>query len=83
MENSVLLCRKFPPPKKKGFLHFREKGENKIVVFLNLSKNATKIKPKMEDHKGEYLDYFTDEKIKFPLRDSLNLDPWAYKVLVR
>ena len=65
------------------FAFSREKGENKIIVFLNLSKKATKIKPQLDDHKGEYYNYFTEESIKLPLNDSINLVPWAYKVLIR
>jgi len=65
------------------FAFTREKGENKIIVFLNLSKTATKIKPQLDDHKGEYYNYFTEESTKLPFNDSINLEPWSYKVLVR
>jgi len=65
------------------FAFSREKDENKVVVFLNLSKSATKIKPKLTDYEGEYNCYFTEEIVELPLKDSLNLSRWDYKVLIK
>jgi glycosidase len=68
---------------KRVFAFSREKDENKVVVFLNLSKGATRIKPKLADNEGEYRNIFSDEIVELPLKDSLNLEAWDYKVLIK
>lgn len=65
------------------FAFSREKDGNKVIVFLNLSRKATNIKPGLDDHRGEYANYFTREKMEIPFPDSLNLGPWEYIVLVK
>jgi len=65
------------------FAFYREKDTNRIVVFLNLSKKGVRIKPSEGDLNGEYSDYFTGLKTALPLTDSLRLEPWGYKVLVK
>jgi glycosidase len=67
----------------KVFCFSREKGENRILVFLNLSKKSVAIKPAMDNLNGDYTDYFGSFKTTVPLSDSLRLEPWSYKVLVR
>jgi Txe/YoeB family toxin of Txe-Axe toxin-antitoxin module len=67
----------------KVFAFFREKDENRVIVFLNLSKKSLAIKPRLENLKGGYSDYFSKINISIPLTDSLRLDPWGYKVFVR
>jgi alpha-amylase len=67
----------------KIFAFFREKGENRVVVFLNLSKKKVAIKPELKNIEGEYIEYFTGTKTVLPLSDSLSFDPWSYKVLVK
>jgi glycosidase len=65
------------------FAFYREKDENKIVVLLNLSKKNVALKPLPENLNGEYTDYFAGSKAVLPLTDSLSLEPWGYKVLIR
>jgi glycosidase len=67
----------------KVFAFYREKEENRVVVFLNLSKKNVAIKPEVENLSGEYKDYFSGQKNSLPFADSLKLEPWGYKVLVR
>jgi glycosidase len=67
----------------KVFAYCREKDENRVVVFLNLSKKNLAIKPDMKKISGDYKNYFTGEKTTFPLSDSLRLEPWSYRVLIR
>jgi len=64
------------------FAFSREKEYNRVVVFINMSKKATKIRPVLENLKGNYEDLFSKEKVQLPLIDSLFLDAWDYKVLV-
>ena len=68
---------------KKVFCYSREKEGNRVLVFLNLSKKAVVIKPSLDNFKDEYTDYFGKMKTTLPFTDSLRLEPWGYKVLVK
>jgi hypothetical protein len=67
----------------KVYAYYREKDENRVVVFLNLSKKNLIIKPDMKKIFGDYKNYFTGEKTTLSLSDSLRLEPWGYRVYVR
>ena len=67
----------------KIFAFYREKEENRVVVFLNLSKKRVAVKPDLKNIEGEYAEYFSGMKTLIPLVDSLRLEPWSYKVLVK
>jgi glycosidase len=67
----------------KVFCFSREKEGNSVLVFLNLSKKAVAIKPSLDKFTGGYTDYFANQKSTVPLADSLRLEPWGYKVLVK
>jgi glycosidase len=67
----------------KVFAFYREKDENRVVVFLNLRKKNVAFKPDFEKISGDYTDYFTGAKVTLPLSDSLRLEPWGYRVFVR
>lgn len=67
----------------KVFAYYREKDENRIVVFLNLSKKSVVVKPDLKNIEGKYAEYFTGMKSTIPLGDSLRMEPWSYKVLVK
>ena len=67
----------------KVFAFYREKNENRIMVFLNLSKKSVAFKPVLKGLEGEYTEYFTDVKAAFPLNEAIGLNPWGYKVFVR
>jgi 1,4-alpha-glucan branching enzyme len=67
----------------KVFAFYREKGESRVVVLLNLSKKSVAVKPLPVNLNGEYRDYFEGLKTVLPLTDSLKIEPWGYKVLVR
>jgi glycosidase len=67
----------------KVFCFSRVKEGNNVLVFLNLSKKAVAIKPAISEYNGEYTDYFAKLKTTVPLADSLKLEPWGYKVLVK
>ena len=68
---------------RRVFCYSREKEGNRVLVFLNLSKKAVAIKPSLDNFKDEYTDYFAKTKTTIPLSDSLRLEPWGYKVLVK
>jgi len=65
------------------FCYFREKEGNRVLVFLNLSKKSVAIKPALDNFFGEYSDYFAGSKTSVPLTDSMRLEPWGYKVLLK
>jgi len=69
--------------KNKVFAFYREKDENRVVVFLNLTKKSVSFKPVLKDLEGEYTDYFSGEKTVFPLSVKYTLNPWEYKVYVK
>lgn len=67
----------------KVFCYSRVKEGNNVLVFLNLSKKAVAIKPALTDFNGEYIDFFANLKTTVPFADSLRLEPWGYRVLVK
>jgi glycosidase len=67
----------------KVFAFYREKDENRVLVFLNLSKKNVAVKPDLQTLGGEYTEYFTGQKAVLPFADSLKMEPWGYKVFVR
>ena len=67
----------------KMFAYYREKDNNKVIVFLNLSKKNLVIKAETQNINGDYKNYFTGGKITFPIKDSLRLEPWGYRVYLR
>jgi glycosidase len=69
--------------KNKIFAFYREKDENRVVVFLNLTKKNVSFKPVLKGIEGEYTDYYTGEKVSFPLSVKHTLEPWGYKVYVK
>ena len=65
------------------FAYSRVKDENKVVVFLNLSKKSVAIKPVMENLNGDFTEYFSGVNTSLPFTDSLRIEPWGYKIFVR
>jgi glycosidase len=68
---------------KKVFAFYREKGDNRIIVFLNLSKKPVIFSPLSNDIDGEYTEYFTNQKAGLDKSAKLTLDKWGYKVFVK
>jgi glycosidase len=67
----------------KVFAYYREKGGNRVIVFLNLTKKSVSFKPDLKGLEGEYTEYFSGEKTTIPLSVDLTLNPWGYKVLIK
>jgi len=67
----------------KVFAYSREKGGNRVIVFLNLTKKSVSFQPDLKGLEGEYTEYFTGEKAALPLSVNLTLNPWGYKVFIR
>jgi len=67
----------------KIFSFYREKGENRVVVFLNLSKKPVSFNPVLQDIDGDYTDYFTGRKAELRKGVSFTFDPWGFKVFIK
>lgn len=67
----------------KIFAFYRKKEDNRVVVFLNLTKKNVAFKPVLKDLEGDYTEYFTGQKAIFPLSVNLTLEPWGYKVFIK
>jgi 1,4-alpha-glucan branching enzyme len=67
----------------KIFAFCREKENNRVVVFLNLTKKSVSFKPALKNLDGEYTEYFNGERTTFPISVNLTLNPWGYKVFVK
>jgi alpha-amylase len=66
----------------KVFAFYREKEDNRVLIFLNLTKKNVSFKPETKDIDGEYSEYFTGEKLILP-GDNMGLEPWGFKVFVK
>jgi len=67
----------------KVFAYYREKDDNRLVIFLNLRKKEVKIKPDLENLRGEYTEYFTRSRVNLPFTDSLKLEPYGYRIYIK
>ena len=67
----------------KIIAYYREKDENRVVIFLNLTKKSVTFKPVVKDIIGEYSDYFTGQKTGLDKSVQFTLNPWGYQVLVK
>jgi glycosidase len=67
---------------RKVFAFYRQKGENRVIVLLNLSKKKVSFKAIMKNIDGEYTEYFTGEKLNVPSKNTIELTPWAYKIFI-
>lgn len=66
----------------KVFAYTRQKNGNRVVVFLNLTRKPVEFKPLLDGLDGSYTEYFSNEKVTFPLSVKSTLDPWGYKVYI-
>jgi glycosidase len=67
--------------KKNVFAFIREKDNNKVVVFINLSKKHRKFILRTDIANGKYRDAFSGGEIELRKYDKMQMAPWEYKVL--
>lgn len=67
----------------KVFGYYREKDQNRVIVFLNLTKKPVVFKTTLKDLGGEYTEYFKKEKLTIPEKTTMTLEPWGYKVFIK
>lgn len=63
------------------FAFMRQKGENKVIVILNLSKVPKEFKLQGADYVGEYNNIFAMRTTTMSEDMMMNLAPWEYMVL--
>ena len=68
---------------KKVLAYSRERGDNRVLVFLNLTKKNVDLKSMLKGYEGEYTDYFAGTKTTLPAKAELRLEPWGFRVYVR
>ncbi len=68
---------------KEIFAFTREKGNDKILVVMNLSSKEQDVNLNGKNLQGSYKEVFTNENKTFSEKENLKLDPWAYKVFVK
>jgi glycosidase len=67
---------------KALYAYVREKGSDKILVILNLSKKEQTITIKDNTLVGEPMNLFLGSKEPFKLDHSFNIEPWGYVICV-
>ncbi|HEX2976268.1 MAG TPA: alpha-amylase family glycosyl hydrolase [Bacteroidales bacterium] len=65
------------------FAFRRDKGDNRVVVFLNLTKRKVYFKPSYNNLDGDYTDYYSGREITLPLDEDVIMGPWSYIILIR
>jgi glycosidase len=58
--------------------YIRSKGDNKVVVIINLSNEEQELKYSDSEVLGEYKDYLTGDSIKITNEEKLKLAPFQY-----
>lgn len=71
------------PHPRKTFAYARVKGDNRVVVLLNLDQVAHEFTFEAADLAGSYRDIFTGEKTELETGMTLAMPPHSYRVLSR
>ena len=68
---------------RKVFAFYRQKDENRVAVFINLTKRPVNFKPVMKGIGGDYTEYFTGQMTAFDKSVNITLEPWGYRVYIK
>lgn len=68
---------------KSVYAYKRVKGENEVLVILNLSKSPVTVTLKDGATEGTYNDLFTDSGIEISQGLKMPMEPWGYMVLTK
>lgn len=63
------------------WVYARQKGDDKVLVIVNLSPDVHNVKLKSDVFAGKYRDTFTGDKVKLGSKYKGELKPWSYVVL--
>jgi len=58
----------------------RQKGDDKVLVILNLSGDNQDFVLNANQFAGDYLDIFSNGKVNLPSTSTIQLVPWSYLV---
>ena len=61
----------------------RSKGDNTIIVIVNLSNKSQSLEVDLSNYAGSYVDYFGGGNVKISGVESFGLGPWGYRVFVK
>ncbi len=68
---------------KSVYAYKRVKGENEVLVILNLSKSPVTVALKDGDTAGTYNDLFADAGVEIAQGRKMQMEPWGYMVLTK
>ena len=68
---------------KNIYAYKRVKGENEVLVILNLGKSPVTVALKDGGTGGTYSDLFTDAQVEIAQGKNIQMEPWGYMVLVK
>jgi len=77
------MIRIFSDKMDKVISFSRTKENDQIIVFMNYSPEAVTVTLDTKYQKGNYTNYFTNEKVTLNGKDVLTLQPWGYDILVK
>ena len=67
--------------KDKIYAFYREKGEDRVIVVLNLSNQAFDFTLDIEEIAGEYSNVFANSTVTLDSELNMSMAPWNYLVL--
>jgi len=73
----------FSPGGEFIFAFTRSNADDKVLAILNLSDDEVEFTLEGENLSGSYKNYFTGKIETFVTKETFNLSPWEYRVLVR
>ena len=66
---------------KNAISFVREKNGDKVLTFINLSKEKITVTFDTEYDQGHYTSLFTGKQMQLPEKLVLTMEPWEYLVL--
>ena len=60
----------------------RKKGENTVLVIMNLSDKNAKFKFIEKDFERTYIDFFSGKEVKIKPQETYSLKPWEYRIFI-
>lgn len=61
----------------------REKGDNKVIVIVNLSSKNAKASIQADKHLGKYKNFSDNAEFTLNKQQDFDLSPWEYKIMVK
>ncbi|WDC85542.1 alpha-glucosidase C-terminal domain-containing protein [Caloramator sp. mosi_1] len=75
---------KFINVKNDNVLVFlREKEDNRVLVFANLSDKEVNLEVPLDGYAGKYKDFYSNETVKLMKNQTVKLSAWGYVIYVK